>query len=1078
MRNDGTQRRIHAEARPGGFRRIAGLALMPFLALTGVAAGQQGKDQRKPPAKPAPKPTASATAAAAADISYNRDIRPLLSDNCFACHGPDKNTRMAGLRLDRREDALAKGAITPGRPEKSALIARIFARPESGLLMPPSTAHKTLSAAQKDLLKRWVAAGAPYEPHWAYIPPKRPAVPSIADKRYPVRNPVDAFVMARLMREKILPSPEADKRTLIRRVSLDLIGIPPTPAEVNAFLADKSPNAYEKLVDRLLASPHYGERMAVPWLDTVRYADTVGFHGDQNQNAWAYRDYVINAFNSDKPYNRFIIEQVAGDLLPNATAETRTATCFNRMNMMTREGGAQAKEYLAKYSADRVRTVGMAFLGSTFACAECHDHKYDPITAKDFYSMAAFFADVKQWGVYADYGYTPNPDLRGYNNDYPFPPEIKVESRYLKERIARQQKRLTELAQGTAKALDPATFAAWRSEMVSFLDKRPDGWETPTTPHARTTAPAPARGAAAPARPAALPTIRAEGDGSVVVEGEGAANLLVSLHPEQTRIASLRLELLPDTASDGKILRKSMGDVTLTLSAAVRDADGKTRAVPMRHAAANLSEPRYQNGFEILGVHRGWRISAAKAKEKHVAVYLLAQPLTLAPTETLTVTLPNIAASRVRLSVSPFVPEDPDSTAFVPDLKTALSNSSVVDANATPLRAYLFGTAWNADAFAEAKKLEADIIGCRQGITPVLVTEAWNPVTTRVLPRGNWQDESGPVVTPAVPHFLPGYQANPGKRLNRLDLANWLASPTNPLTARVQVNRLWKQFFGNGLSAQVEDLGAQGEAPSHPELLDWLAVEFAAKRWSHKHIVRLLVTSATYRQSSKLRPELRDRDPNNRLLASQNPRRLEAEFVRDNALAVAGLLTRDIGGPSAKPYQPAGYYEAIQFPDRDYLADTDDRQWRRGVYMHWQRTFLHPMLANFDAPLREDALCTRTLANTPQQALTLLNDPSYVEAARVFAQSLLAAPAPSDAARLERAYQRTLARSPKPQEKASLLKFLTGIRAVYKERPDDAKKLLGVGIAPAPANADPLELAAWTNVCRVLLNLQETITRY
>jgi hypothetical protein len=1075
MRNYGKQRRTRPGALPERSGIIGGLALLPILALAGItagqAAGQQGKGTAKPTVKPAPKPTVGK----AADISYNRDIRPLLSDNCFACHGPDKNTRMAGLRLDVRDEALARKAIVPGKPEKSEIIARIFAKPETGLLMPPSTAHKTLTAEQKNLLKRWVLAGAPYEPHWAYIPPKRPAVPTIADKRYPVRNPVDAFIMARLRQEKLLPSSEADKRTLIRRVSLDLIGIPPTPAEVNAFLADKSPNAYEKLVDRLLASPHYGERMAVPWLDAARYADTVGFHGDQNQNAWAYRDYVIKAFNTDKPYSRFIIEQVAGDLLPNATDETRTATCFNRMNMMTREGGAQPKEYLSKYSADRVRTVGMAFLGSTFACAECHDHKYDPITAKDFYSMAAFFADVKQWGVYADYGYTPNPDLRGYNNDYPFPPEIKVESRYLKERIARQQKRLTELAAETRKTLDPAAFAAWRGEMTAFLEKRPDGWETPTTPHARTVAAAPARGNTTPGAP---PNVRTEADGSVVVEGIGTGNLVVSLHPELTRIASLRLELLPDPASEGKILRKGSGDVTLTLAAAVRDADGKMRAVPMRHAAANLSEPRYQNGFEILGVHRGWRISAAKAKEKHVAVYLFAQPLILAPTDTLTVTLPNIPASRVRLSVSPFVPDDPDSTILAPDLKVAMSNPSAADTNATPLRAYLFSTAWNADTFTEAKKLEADIIGCREGITPVLVTEAWKPVTTRVLPRGNWQDESGPVVTPSVPHFLPGYQANPGKRLNRLDLANWLASPTNPLTARVQVNRLWKQFFGNGLSAQVEDLGAQGEAPSHPELLDWLAVEFSQKKWSHKHIVRLLVTSATYRQSSKLRPELRDRDPNNRLLASQNPRRLEAEFVRDNALAIAGLLKGDIGGPPAKPYQPAGYYEAIQFPSRDYFADTDDRQWRRGVYMHWQRTFLHPMLANFDAPLREDALCTRTSANTPQQALTLLNDPEYVEAARVFAQHLLATPASNDAARLERAYQRTLARAPKPQEQASLLKFLTGIRAVYKERPDDAKKLLGVGIAPAPANADPLELAAWTNVCRVMLNLQETITRY
>jgi len=1050
--------------------RLCAAALLGTLAALGMAIAASV-------AAP-PKAAENGGAAATAKVSFNRDIRPILSDNCFHCHGPDKNTRQAGLRLDVREDALARKAIVPGRPEHSSVIGRVFAAPDSPLLMPPASAHKALSAAQRDLLKRWIAQGAEYEPHWSYIPPKRPAVPKVKNAAW-VRSPIDAFVLARLEREKIAPSPPADRRTLIRRLSLDLVGLPPTPAEVEAFLADTSPDAYRKVVERLLASPHYGERMAVPWLDAVRYADTVGFHGDQNQNAWAYRDYVIDAFNRNKPFDQFTREQIAGDLLPNATDEQRTATCFNRLNMMTREGGAQGKEYLAKYAADRVRTVGMAWLGSTIACAECHDHKYDPIAQRDFYALAAFFADVQQWGVYADYGYTPNPDLKGYNNDYPFPPEITVESRYLKARIAQQTRRLNTVAEATGKALPRDGYAAWRTAALAFLKAHPDGWEVPT-PHARIDPPAPAKPNDKPAVP---PTIRVGSDASVAVTGSGTGALTLSLHPSDTEwIVGIRVELLPaDAAEGGRVLRKGVNEATVTLTAAVRAPDGKTRPVSLRHAAANLAAPRYQNGFAILGVHRGWRIAAANAARPHVAVYRPAQPLRLKAGETLTVTLPNVAAARVRASVSPFLPSDPDGTTLAPDeLRAALTAPGTP--NTAALRAYLLGTGWDARAFAEAKALEADIVACRGGRTPVMVTKAVKPAVTRVLPRGDWQDESGPVVAPATPHFLPGYQTAGagGRRLNRRDLAEWLVAPENPLTARVFVNRLWRQFFGNGLSGQVEDLGAQGEWPTHPELLDWLAVEFREKNWDVKHMVRLIVLSSAYRQQSHLRPELREKDPANRLLASQNPRRLEAEFVRDNALAVAGLLNRDVGGPPVKPYQPEGYYASIQFPDRPYTADADDRQWRRGVYTHWQRTFLHPMLANFDAPSREDAVCTRTQANTPQQALTLLNDPTFVEAARVFAADIFAAKG-TDAARLDYAFRRALARPPKAAEKESLTAFLAKARAAYRERPEDAKALLAVGNAPAAgasAGADPVELAAWTSVCRVLLNLHETLTRY
>jgi len=1060
---------------------LASLSLAP--ALVSLAAPQPRGPVSKAAANPRP---AVKTAQASSRVRFNRDIRPILSDNCFACHGPDKNKRIAGFRLDVRSEALTRGVIVPGNAAKSSLVTRIFAA-EPARLMPPVASHKSLTADQKAVLKRWIAEGAEYEPHWAYIPPTRPAVPRIADKRYTVRNPIDAFIAQKLVEQKILPSTEADRRLLIRRVCLDLTGIPPTPERVEAFVNDPSPTAYEKVVDELLASPHYGERMASPWLDVVRYADTVGFHGDQNQNAWPYRDYVINSFNTNKPFDRFTIEQIAGDLLPNATPETRTATCFNRLNMMTREGGAQAKEYLAKYSADRVRTVGMTWLGSTFGCAECHDHKYDPIAQKDFYSIAAFFSDVKQWGVYADYGYTPNPDLKGFNNDFPFPPEIKIPSPYLQQEIERGHRRIAAEARNSAEALkqDPAAtaaFAAWRRETAAFLATHPDGWSTPV-PEASATAPAVAKGAA----PTKAPVHRIESDGSVVLADSNPADLTVRLKPDVAWIAALRVELLPASDHDNSVVREGIAAGILTLSARLEPQGGKAQPVAFRYAGANIAEPRYRNGFEIPGVHTGWKLGDERASEPHVAVWLPANPVHLADGDRLAITLPKAFVGRVRVSISPFVPQDRDRPLLPLNLRAALELPGADESLA--LTAYLLGTGWNAPAFAAVKAAELDIVSSRGGVTPVMVTEAIAPVPVRVLPRGNWQDESGPVVDPAVPHFLPGYDPSPGKRLSRLDLAKWVVAPENPLTARVFVNRLWKQFFGNGLSGLVEDLGAQGEWPTHPELLDWLAVEFRdgslangvarpSRAWDVKHLVRLMVTSATYRQSSSLRPELQESDPNNRLLASQNPRRLEAEYVRDNALAIAGLLNRDVGGPPVKPYQPDGYYANIQFPDRPYAAEPDEKQWRRGVYVHWQRTFLLPSLVNFDAPSREDCIAARNVANTPQQALTLLNDPTFLEAARVFGASVLANGGLSDAERLDAAFLRAVARPAKASERSSLLTFLAKVRAEYKQRPEDAKKLQSVGVAPTPTDRDPVELAAWASVCRVILNLQETITRY
>jgi hypothetical protein len=949
-----------------------------------------------------PRPASGYPAKAAQAVAFNRDIRPILSDNCFACHGPDAKKRQAGLRLD-----IPNPAVVPGDVVNSALVRRILKEPSDPLVMPPASAHKALTPEQKRRLLLWIDSGAAYEKHWSFVAlPRLASEPpsSLASRREGV---IDAFVEARLKEAGITPSPEADRRTLIRRVSLDLTGLPPTMAEVDAFLADKTPDAYTKLVDRLLSSPHYGERMASPWLDLVRYADTVGYHGDQNANAWAYRDWVIDAFNANMPFDRFTREQIAGDLLPSPTEAQRIATCFNRLNMVTREGGAQPEEYLAKYAADRVRTVGMAWLGLTTGCAECHDHKFDPLTQKDFYALAAFFADIKQWGVYADYGYTPNPDLRGVGNDHPFFPELTVESAALKNRIARIRQERARLLSGVSV---PDGWAG------AFLSAHPDGWETP--------------------------------EGAEFLSHEAkAADVSLTLDPSERRIASVRVELLPEA---GSLLRKGAAGETINVSLAVLGADGKRHPVPVRHAVATRFEPIYRDSFALLGVHRGWRVQ--KNGDVQSALYLPARPLALADGEKLIVSLPGCDAAHVRVSVSPLTPDDPD------EAKLSLAPDA---------RAYVLAT--GSGPFEKIVSLEAEQVACRGGRTPVMVTETFEkPLPVRILPRGNWQDRSGPLVTGATPAFLPGPRTG-----NRLELARWLTSKENPLTARVFVNRLWRLFFGVGLSASVEDFGAQGEPPSHPELLDFLAADFS-RDWDVKRAVRQLVLSRAYRRSSAARPDLKEKDPANRLLAAQNPRRLEAEQVRDNALAIAGLLRPEVGGPPAKPYQPAGYYAQLQFPDRDYVADRNSSQWRRGVYMHVQRTFLHPMLASFDGLSREEAACSRTLANTPQQALTLLNDPSFVEAAKAIAASLGFG---SDAEKIGRIYLRTLSRWPTPAEKGSLLAFLTKMRASFATRPGDAKKLLAIGLSPAPPG-DPAEAAAWTQVCRAVLNLHETITRY
>lgn len=1030
-----------------------------------------------------------AGAGANSTIEFNRDVRPILSENCFVCHGPGKEDRKANLRLDVREVALEHKAIVPGNLAQSKLIQHIFST-NPKIIMPPPETNKKLSVAEKEILRNWIKAGAKYEPYWAYVRPVRAQLPPTKNPGW-VRNPIDAFILHKLDEKGVKPSPEADKATLLRRLSLDLIGLPPTPAQVAAFVSDSSPESYERQVDRLLASPHFGERMAVPWLDVVRFADTVGYHGDQNINIFPYRDYVINSFNTNKPFDQFTVEQLAGDLLPHPTTESRIATGFNRLNMVTREGGAQPKEYLAKYAADRVRTVSMAWLGSTMGCAECHDHKFDPFTSKDFYQMEAFFADIKQWGVYEDYGYTPNAELKGIDNDSPFPPEIEINSPYLQRRIKKLEAKADALcAQAAAKLEADASlkqpFEQWRQSSLAFLSQNPSGWQTPV-PEVAIETEKPDR--------AVQTNFTVQADRTVLL-AEGKRKKVRFLLPVSNwPIAAMRLEITPlETPSEKAGDPPQRTEASITLSATLKSSDGNNQSkLSFNHADADHKKEIYSNGFPILGVARRWLISINDTRQK--AVWLLDSPVETKAGDVLELDFGSLPVASARVSLSPFAAPEPLDSGIGDSLETALRIPNEASASQSNLvaRTYLFSTRSDEEFVAQAGELQRQIDACRHGRAFTLVTVARDkPRVTRLLHRGDWQDDTGEVLEPGVPHFLPQIPNPDGHRLTRLDLARWLVSPDNPLTARAVVNRLWKQFFGAGISAVVDDLGGQGEWPSHPELLDWLASEFMHPEfqqpstlqhppphdWDIKHMVKLMVMSAAYRQSSKARPDLKEIDPNNRLLARQSPRRLEAEFVRDNALFISGLLNPDLGGPSVHPYQPAGYYANLQFPDRVYQADQDQREYRRGVYIHWQRTFLHPMLANFDGPSREECTASRVVSNTPQQALTLLNDPTFVEAARVWAAHLLDPAKESDAQRLDRAFYRALARPPTAREKESLLKFLSVQEATYKQNPADVSKLLHVGIAPAPKDENPKDVAAWTQLCRVILNLHETITCY
>ena len=1039
-----------------------------------------------------------------ATISFNRDIRPIMSDTCFRCHGPDKSSRMANLRLDIRDEALqpmkdGTVPIVPGDPDKSGIVQRVFAT-SAAKRMPPQFAHKDLTEKQKQTIRQWVAEGAVYEGHWAYSQLNRPAVPQVPG----ATNPIDAFIQDRLAKEGLKPSPEADRRTLIRRVTLDLTGLPPTPEEVRAFEHDRSANAYEKQVDRLLASPRYAEQQAMHWLDAVRYADSCGFHGDNIFPAWPYRDYVLRAFRDNMPFDRFTREQLAGDLMPDATLDQKVASAYNRLNRTSAEGGIQPKEYLAKYGADRVRTVSVVWLGSTMGCSECHDHKFDPFKSKDFYSMKAFFADLEETGLVPDRG------EKAWGTKLELPtPEQTDQREQLDARIAGLKTKLAALPAPTSDQ-EKDLAARWKSGALAWHFERPEEAHSlhGAVLNIYNDKPVDSLIYVQDTGAASLHPNRTPGNGLVVASGPNPDNetYVVTLRPGAGSWTELGIDVVEDESLPGNRISRGADRFLLTgVEAVLQEPGQQPRKLDFFTA---LGDKTTDNGMPATAAidndpETGWGVGLGESSDPFLALRF-AEKVATTPESRMVVTLRHdstayrravIGRFRLALSSGEYswpadgtsakrvkdkdTPETaPSSSGLSPDVRTGLGEPQEkrkpVQKNA--IREYFeWSSPETAPLRAELDRLEGQRSILNSQIARVVTAVAVTPQETRILPRGNWMDESGQIVEPAIPEFLWKLDTG-GRRANRLDLANWIVSDRNPLTARVMANRFWREFFGTGISKSVDDLGSQGEWPTHPELLEWLASEFKHD-WDVKHLIRTIVLSQTYRQSSLPTPELLTRDPENRLFARQSRFRVDAENVRDTALEVSGLLQNRFGGPSVKPYQPDGYMATLNFPKREYSASRGPDLYRRGVYTLWQRTFLHPSMLNFDAPSREECTVNRVTSNTPLQALDLLNDPIYVEAARVFAGNALLNGGANFGRQLNWIFNAALDRAPSKQERAILAGLYRDNLKRFTASPEDAKKFVSVGDSPVPDRVKVPQLAAITTVTRAVLNLHETITR-
>lgn len=992
---------------------------------------------------------------AGSPVDFAREVRPILMEHCFPCHGPNDESRKAGLRLVEFESATAElesgfAAIVPGSRDRSEMWQRIT-DPEDP--MPPAKERNELSAEQVELLGRWIEEGANYAPHWAYIAPVATAVPSRVDADWPVTD-IDHFILERLQHEGLQPAADADQLTLFRRLNYDVTGLPPSTEALDAFLADDGEDAYSRAVNRLLASPHFGERLASAWLDLVRYADTVGYHGDQEHRVWPYRDWVIAAFNSNMPFDRFTIEQLAGDLLEDPDQEQLIATCYNRLIQTSHEGGLQLKEYRSIYMADRIRNVSEVWMGATLGCAQCHDHKYDPYTMRDFYSFGAFFADIDDEEHIRDPygGLNTTPTRRS--------PEMRVmtdERRIREQQIASEIEQSQQLIEIAIKELEPLQ-SQWEqdlSQRITSSEKFQTIWVDDVL----------------------------DTGGTVSGKWEFVREDDITPHSGELyrRQSSDKLVQHYTVSTTSKRITVGEGDTLFawvylrpdSLPAAVMlqcntAGDWEHRAVwggdEIGYGRREKSAPAYQRmgelppsgqwtrievPFEKIGLKPGTVVSGIAFTQFGGTVYWddcgfeNASAAPAAVVEALTI-LSGDRTEKQRQAVRSFQADQSQQVSTLRAQQASLEQQHADIEKSLPLT-----------LFTKGLEMAREV---------------------RILPRGNWLDESGEIVEPAIPAFLGSLETS--HRASRLDLARWLVTVeadggVGGMTARVFVNRMWALLFGEGLCPSVENFGGRGRLPTHPELLDHLANEFIASGWDIHELFRKLLLSRTYRQSSRVDPLTQELDPENLFFSHQARYRLPAEMVRDTALTVGGLLVDRLGGPGVKPPQPKHYYRHLNFPKRRYKPDMNQQQWRRGVYVHWQRQFLHPMLKNLDAPRREECTALRIQTNTPLASLTLLNDPTFVETARVFGARIVREGGKSDETRINFTVRHVLSRLPDDHERELLHTFTTNARKHFADNEKAAAELASVGMSSVPIDIPITELATWTTVARAIFNTNE-----
>ncbi len=1033
-------------------------------------------------------------------IDFSSQVKPILSDKCFACHGPDEKQRTTDFRLDQKESALSAeySVIVPSKPDASLLVERILSK-DLDEVMPPADHLKQLNDAQKQILVKWIEQGANWTRHWAFEKPVATPDPKVVDSDWP-RNYIDRYILERLEKRHIQPSAPAQPHTLLRRLHFDLTGLPPSPTDVREFMelrqAIGPEKAYQQTVEQLLASPHFGERMAVYWLDLVRYADTVGYHGDQDVSVSPYRDYVINAFNENMPFDQFTREQLAGDLLADRTQDQLIASGYNRLGMMSAEGGVQPEEYLNKYASDRVRTTAAVWLGVTLGCAECHDHKFDPFGTKEFYEFSAFFADIKEQGLYAGAHQTGK---WGTALDIP-DPELPELLEPIDAEIAKLKSTLRETDE----------VKADRESWENSIRAHDFNWTTLTPLSIKTMHPV---------------DVNTNQDDSVLVNGKNPdqETYLVTTNVDSDS-KSFRLEVLPHKslpkqgpgrAGNGNFVVTELiaipGDPssqfeTLKQSISQWPEELRAKTIRFKNASATIEQEAGGNShpdkkwsaasaidLDARGSSWGWAILPESGKPNELVVQLQDdQPLP----EQVTFVIQQFhgqgshTLGHFRLSQSQSADATAEPTRKLPDSIQSIVKLKETDRTAEQKKQISDYYISIAPRYEATRKKIADLTQqhetiAQQHTRPTLITVSVKPREIRVLARGNWMDKTGEIVQPDVPDILGGKnwddEALADNRPTRLELANWIVDENNPLTARVFVNRTWRMFMGSGISNVLDDLGSQGEPPSHPELLDRLAIEFVNSDWDIKQLVREIVNSNTYRQSSQIRNDLKEIDPENRLLARQSRFRLDAEFIRDHALAVSDLLVRELGGRSVKPYQPVGLLRHLNFPTRTYQPSKGKDQYRRGVYTHWQRQFLHPAMKTFDAPPREECTAARPRSSTPLAALVLLNDPSYVEAARALADLAIQNQADT-AARIDWIFERAFSRVASEEEKAVMTELLQSHQEYFSQHTDEAKQLVSIGgqLDDAKENATGVsaaERAAWTSICRAVINMHEFVLR-